>query len=314
MIISHKQIYTVFTVLGVFALTLCVSESANATTLGDMMDRARTNSMTLTDLAAFFGYMCAFVFAPLGLYKLKVHVEQGPNAVPLAEPLKLLAVAGIMLTLPIIGGAIQQTFTETGAVTQDIGWTPDTAATSGSTLDGLMMRVMENGYMPFIRLLQLFCFVAATVLLLVAVHRFTKTSQQGPQGPIGLGTVATFILAGVLFSIGPSIGTFVETFFGGRDSMTTVDFLALSGGDADVKRHAENVIISILAFMIIVGILSMLRGFFILRGLAEGNQQMTMMAGLSHIIAGAILVNFGQFANIIQETIGLTGVGLQFSA
>lgn len=312
MVLTHYQKHSFFTFSTLFVLVFCVSNQALAAgTLGDMMDRALTNSLTLKDLAAFFGYLTAFIFAPLGLYKLKLHVEQGPQSVPLAEPLKLLFVAGVMLTLPIIGGAIQQSFTD-GAATQDIGWTPDAGAVSGTTLDGLMMKVMANGYMPFIRLLQFFCYVSGTILLLVAVHRFTKTAQQGPQGPFGLGTVGTFILAGVLFSLGPSIGTFTETFFGGRDSFTSVDFLALAG-QADAKLHAENVIISILAFMIIVGIISMVRGFFILRGLAEGNQQMTMMAGLSHIIAGAILVNFGQFANIIQETIGLTGTGLQFS-
>ncbi|PCI01035.1 MAG: hypothetical protein COB76_02285 [Alphaproteobacteria bacterium] len=305
-------LYTKVLVLILMLIALNPGTAHAGGTLGDMFDRIRENSSSLPDVVSFVCYMTGFLFAGLGIYKLKNHVEHGPQSVPLADPLKILLTGSIMLALPSIGVAMQETFGDEGDA-QEIGWTPDTGAVSGGTLDGMMMKVMENAYVPFVSLLTFFCFTAGAILLAVAVHRFTKTAQEGARGPTGLGTMATFMLAGVLFSIAPSVGTFTETIFGGRESMTTVDFLALSGGDADAKRHAENVVVSILAFMIIVGLISIVRGFFILRGVAEGTQQMTMMSGLSHIIAGALLVNFGQFANIIQETLGLTGTGLNFS-
>ena len=191
-------------------------------------------------------------------------------------------------------------------------FSPDLQADKKAITDNMMINFMKDGFGPFVTFMTFFCFVAGVVLTMIAIHRFTKTAQEGPRGPTGMGTIATFVLAGVLFSIAPSVGAITETLFGGRDSMTEVEFLALGASMGAAGAHAENVVVSILAFMIIVGILSIIRGFFVLRGLAEGNQQMTMMGGLSHIIAGAILVNFGQFANIIQNTLGITQYGVLF--
>jgi hypothetical protein len=201
------------------------------------------------------------------------------------------------------------TFGDAGAA-QDVTWTANNTGIVG-TLDDMMIKVMDNAFLPFTNLLIFFCYVAGALLMLLAIHRFTKTAQEGPRGPTGIGTVATFVLAGVLFSIAPMVGVMTETLFGGRDSYTEVSFLALTVGDP-ANDHAENVVIAILAFLIIVGILSIVRGFFVLRGVAEGNQQMTMMGGISHVIAGAILVNFGQFANIIQNTLGINTFGVLF--
>lgn len=285
--------------------------AAQSGTLGEMIDRIRENSDSLPNLVAFLAYLIASLFAGLGIYKLKNHVEMGPQSVQLAEPLKFLFAGGLMFALPSITGVLQATFGDEGAA-QDVDWNASANGT-GATLDNMMIRFMEDAFGPFVTFMTFFCFVAGAVMTLVAIHRFTKTAQEGPRGPTGMGTIATFILAGVLFSVAPSVGMLVETLFGGRTSMTEVEFMALNASLGGASGHAENVVVSILAFMIIVGILSIIRGFFILRGLAEGNQQMTMMGGLSHIIAGAILVNFGQFANIIQNTLGVNQFGVLFS-
>lgn len=282
-------------------------------TLGAMVDRVRLSSDNLPNLVVFLAYIIATIFAGLGLHKLKNHVEYGPQSVQLAEPLKYLGAGGLMYALPSIASVAKNTFGATGDVQNaTLGWNSGGSAPSGGTLDGMLMRFIQDGYGPFITLMTFFCLVAGMALTLIAIHRFTKTAQEGPRGPTGMGTIMTFVLAGLLFSISPAIGTLVETLFGVRDSMTNVQFMALNAALGSANAHAENVVVSILAFMIIVGILSIIRGFFVLRGVAEGNQQMTMMSGLSHIIAGAILVNFGQFANIIQRTLGVNHFGVLF--
>ncbi len=282
-------------------------------TLGDMINRLMSGTANLPDFIAFISVLIGVLFVALGVYKLKNHAEFGPQNTPLADPLKLLFTGGLMMTLPTVSTVVWETFGEHNAA-QDIGWTAATGASATGSLDGMLMNFMSNIYGPITTLMVFFCYVAGAALMLIAVHRFTKTAQEGPRGPTGLGTIATFVLAGVLFSVAPSVGTLTETLFGGRDSMTEVSFLALSATmGATGSAHAENVVVSVLAFLIIVGILSIIRGFFVLRGVAEGNQQMTMMGGVSHVIAGAILVNFGQFANIIQNTLGISGFGVLFN-
>lgn len=281
-------------------------------TLGGMIDLIVANTTSLPNLVSYIGYFAGFLLAATGVYKMKNHIEQGPQSVPLSDPLKYLFAGGLIMSLPVLSGVAMETFGDGGA-DQDTSW--DNAGYTGTpgTLDDMMIRVMGNAFDPVTNLFTFFCFVAGAVLMLIAIHRFTKTAQEGPRGPSGIGTVATFVLAGVLFSIAPMIGVFTETLFGTRDSMTSVTFLALDESMGAGTEHAERVAVAILAFLIIVGILSIIRGLFVLRGVAEGNQQMTMMSGISHVVAGAILVNFGQFANIIQTTLGIADYGLQFN-
>ena len=282
-------------------------------TLGDMIVNTVNSISNLPDLVAFFAYLTGVVFAAVGIHKLRLHVILGPQQAPLEDSLKLLFVGGLMLSLPSIAMVAYNTFggVGEGQAINDLGW--DTTAIADGGVDSMLFNFMQSIYYPMQILIEFFCYVAGAVLMLVAVHRFTKTAQEGATGPTGLGTIATFVLAGVLFSIGPSVGTMTETLFGGRDSMLSVDFMALDESMGAGSAHAQNVIVSILAFLVIVGILSVIRGFFVLRGVAEGDQQSTMMGGVSHVIAGAILVNFGQFANIIQNTLGISGFGVEFN-
>jgi hypothetical protein len=306
---NHLKFFGFFAAVVTIAMT-AISAGAQAQTLGDLMDNisAQTN---LIEISAFIAYITGVIFAAVGIHKLRQHVEYGPNKVELPEPLKYLFTGGLMLALPSIAAVAQATFGDDGpgqAINTVAFWNAGTY----EGLDGMMIRFVENSYVPMQRLIQFFCFVAGAMLMVVAVHRFTKTEQQGPRGPTGMGTVGTFVLGGALLSIGTMVGVFTETLFGERTSRTAADFMSIID-DADAALHAEDVATAILAFLIIVGILSILRGFFVLRGVAEGNQQMTMMSGVSHIIAGAILVNFGQFANLIQNTLGVDAFGVLFS-
>ena len=63
----------------------------------------------------------------------------------------------------------------------------------------------------------------------------------------------------------------------------------------------------------ILGWISFIRGWFILRDVAEGNQQASMMAAMTHIFGGALAVNLGPVLNAVQETFGLTAVGIEFT-
>jgi len=296
--------------IAIFGGCTLMSSVANAQTLGDLFDRISSQDNAY-ELVSYIAYLAGFLFTAVGVHKLRQHVEYGPQKVELPEPLKYLFTAGLMLTLPMVATVASQTFGDQGdaqAINGALYWNSSTS----QGLDGMMIRVMENIYGPVQLLILFFCYVAGAILTMVAIHRFTKTAQEGPRGPTGMGTIATFVLAGVLFSIAPTIGMLAETLFENRDSMNHVQFLSLEEG-SDAQMHAEDVATAIIVFLTIVGILAIVRGLFVLRGVAEGNQQMTMMSGISHVVAGAILVNFGQFANIIQTTLGIDSFGVQFT-
>ena len=121
----------------------------------------------------------------------------------------------------------------------------------------------------------------------------------------------TFIVGGVLISYNAIVEFFTASLnaIGG----TTATQAALSyttGMTAAEVQHAEVIMAAILQFMILVGIISFIRGWFIIRDVAEGNQQASLMSGATHVIGGALAINLGPILAAVQSTLGITGVGL----
>jgi hypothetical protein len=73
------------------------------------------------------------------------------------------------------------------------------------------------------------------------------------------------------------------------------------------------VVSAVLKFMIMVGLISFVRGIFIIREVAEGNNQASMMSGVTHMVGGALAVNLGPLLNVVQATLNITGFGVAFS-
>ena len=82
--------------------------------------------------------------------------------------------------------------------------------------------------------------------------------------------------------------------------------------DAEIL-HATTVISAVIKFMIIIGLVSFVRGIFIVRDVAEGNQQASLMAGVTHMVGGALAVNMGPLINAVQQTLGIAEYGVNFT-
>ncbi|MEZ5919636.1 MAG: hypothetical protein R3D66_07020 [Alphaproteobacteria bacterium] len=124
-----------------------------------------------------------------------------------------------------------------------------------------------------------FGFVAGTILIMIGISRLIKTAQDGPRGPGGLGTMVTFLAGGALISFNPLIRTFTASLFAydgvGVFGRTRTDAVLVytSGMSPTEIVHAHTVISAILKFMILVGLISFVRGIFIVRNVAEGNNK-----------------------------------------
>lgn len=185
-------------------------------------------------------------------------------------------------------------------------------ATEGS-LDEMMVKFVGNIFEPSRALFSWFAFVAGSVFIVIGISRLLKTSQDGPRGPGGIGTIMTFLTGGALVSFNPMIGAFSSSLFG-TANVKTFATLAYADGMTNAEiAHVEAVYGAVIQFMIILGLVSFLRGIFIFRGVAEGNSQASMMAGVTHLVGGALAVNLGPFLNAVQETLGLSGFGIGFS-
>lgn len=287
-------------------------ESPN--TLGSMLSDFGVQLGNLPQLINYFAYIFGVFAIGIAGKKGVDHFVMGPQNVPMVDIFKYLGMSGVAIALPTFADVLIETFDgfgDTAAGINDIGYKNTT--NTDPTLDNMMVNLMRDIYKPMQYVIIMFTYIAGLAFLFIAIRRMANTAQQGAQGPTGVGTFGTFILAAALLSFAPATGMVLETLFGDRDAMTKVGFMAISDSmDADARKHTKNVILAVLTFMIIVGLISVLRGFFMLRGVAEGQQQATMLGGVSHIVAGGLLMNFGEFANIIQNTLGIDDYGILF--
>ncbi|MDE2336647.1 MAG: hypothetical protein KGL10_04990, partial [Alphaproteobacteria bacterium] len=148
---------------------------------------------------------------------------------------------------------------------------------------------------------------SAIALLVVGIVRLTKTEQEGPRGPAGLGTIMTFLASGALFSFGDMAGIFSNSLFGTSTAATyaTISTSVITASDA---AQVEPVIESMMIFIMIVGFIAFVRGWFVLKAFADGSSQASLAQALTFLIGGTMAINLGQLINLLEKTVNVSGI------
>jgi hypothetical protein len=282
-------------------------------TLGTVMCNTVENTAAAQAFLTAIAYLFGLVLIVWGLLKIKDHVLE-PRQTTVWEGVSRLLAGGAFLALPAVMTAVYNTISiiTIGSFTGS-GNSGFTGAASAGGLDSVLVAFMTNILGPMNVVLNFFGMVAGMILIMIGISRLIKSAQEGPRGPGGLGTMMTFLMGGALMSFSPMMTAFNGTLFNDA-STNTMAALSYTTGMAQAEvDHAHSVISSVLKFMIILGLISFIRGLFIIRGVAEGNSQASMMAGVTHLIGGALAVNLGPLMNAVQATLGLTQYGVVFS-
>lgn len=203
---------------------------------------------------------------------------------------------------------IRETIEGEGATATSGGFNGET---SGVGLDAMIVALMSNILTPSMYIVGWGSWIAGLIFVFIGISRLMKTEEQGPRGPTGIGTIMTFLVAGALFSLS-SILTFLNETIFGVDNISTNGTLAYTTGLGDASNHVHAVISAIIAFSIMIGWISLVRGLFIVRGVSEGNSQASMMAAITHLIGGVLAINLGAVINAVQATLGITEYGITF--
>lgn len=256
-------------------------------------------------------YLFGIFIGVWAIAKFYEHV-QNPHQVSVWEGIKKTLVAGCLFALPMVMEATYNTMTGgPGAAGLKVdGW--QGAATTGG-LDAMVVALMNDTFKPMAGLLMMFCYFAGIILVIIGIMRLMKSAQEGPRGPGGFGTIMTFIVAGALFSADEMMAAFSQTMFLTSDVKVGTALTFSAGLDSTEQDHVMAVISAVLAFVMILGWISFIRGWFIIRDVAEGNQQASLMAGMTHLIGGALAINLGPVLNAAQSTFGLSAIGINFN-
>lgn len=282
--------------------------------IGQVICNVTLSAQNMPGFIAGISYLIGLVCAVSALIKLKDHVLN-PNQTPLSDSMKRFLAGGAFFALPIVQNSVRNLVTGQNANTvASYGTTGNLAldTSGGYGLDTMLVALVADIIQPMMNLLTAFCYIGGLIFIVIGISRILKTAQEGPRGPTGLGTIGTFLTAGILLSAGPMMGAFSTSLFG-DNTIEIRGFLSQTTGDNAVDAHAEAVIGAVISFMFIVGWVSFIRGFFILRDVSEGNNQASLMGAMTHIFGGALAVNLGPVMNAVQSTLGLTGFGVAFN-
>lgn len=271
-------------------------------------------------------YVIGLFLGVWGIFKIRAHVLN-PQQTSLWEGISRLAAGGAFFALPVVIEVIKNTIapiwaTGVAAAIQisPLGFneTGGVGACNGTGgLDVAMYCLMGDTMVPMHVVINFFATIAGMILAMIGISRLMKSAQDGPRAPGGLGTIMTFAAAGALLSYNALMRIFTVSIsaampFTGLTS-TFAQMRYVDGMSADEQMHAHTVISAILKFMIIVGLISFVRGIFIIRSVAEGNGQASIMAGVTHMLGGALAVNLGAVINFVQNTLGITTYGISFA-
>ncbi len=307
------------------AAALACSQDAS---LGQSMCNVVSSVRTVPGLISGIAYLIGLLFAVSAVLKIKEHVEN-PNQVSIWEPAKRFIAGGALLMLPMITEAAYTTIAGDGGLNIGITTAGISASfgagsynysgfagqTTGAGLDAMLVAMMRDIWQPMHMLFEAFAYIAGLILTVIGITRLVKSSQDGARGPGGIGTIVTFLTAGALFSVDHLMGALSTSMFGSNIIATTAQIMYDDGTQAfqQQTQHVTAIISAILAFVALVGWVSFIRGWFLVRDVAEGNQQASLMAALTHIFGGALAVNLGPLLNAIQVTFGLLGAGVYFT-
>lgn len=303
--------------------------------LGNLLCFSVLSSTGVPAFLTAVGYLIGLIMAIWGIYKIKAHVLN-PAQTGLSEGVTRLLAAGLFFALPAMvevmratmggtmNGNIAALLSSASNPTTAYNETLSCSGAGGGTvgLDGVIGCMMNDVMTPILVALNFVTYVIGIVLIMIGISRLTKSAQEGPRGPGGMGTVFTFLTGGALVSYNQLMSAFTNTVFApsgllglvGANPVKTKAVLQYTTGMGTAELAAAHTTISaILKFMIIVGLISFVRGIYIIRNAAEGNQQSSVMSGITHMVGGGLAVNLGGLINAVQNTLGLTGFGIVFS-
>ncbi len=296
-----------FSAIALLAMTSQAQAQTAVNKVGDILTNVANTSVNVPNILSVVAYMAGLIFATTGLFKFKDHVDF-PHQNPLSHGVKRFLAGGMMFALPYIATSLHGSlFTSSGSSL--LQKTSSRTAPTGTSAEAMIVNFVNNMYGPATLVLTTFCYIAAIILLLVAINRLTKTAQEGPRGPAGLGTIMTFLSSGALFSLGDMMTTFVNSLFGTTTVFTYATISPSVISNAGDAATIGTVVEAVMTFIMLIGFIAFIRGWFVLKAFADGgNGNATLAQALTFLFGGALAINLGELVNVLQNTVGVSGI------
>lgn len=307
---QFKNVFRTLAIAALFAFAGAGDAYAGGQKLSNVVNNVILSWGNFQNIASTVAWLAGAFLGCAAIFKFKDHVDN-PAQTPLSQGVKRMLAGGMFLSLPFMINAVHGSLfgTNTYGVNKirSTGFNTTGALTPG-TLDKMVVDVMKDIGGPIENMLTAFAYLAGIALLIVGISRLTKRMEEGPKGPAGFGTIMTFISSGMLLNYASSIGAMTGSIFGNNQLMTriTIDSNVINN-TTDALRVAT-VLGGLEVFVMLVGYVAFLRGWFVLKNFADGQQGATLAQGLTFLFGGAIAINLGELVNAVTTTVGVNGI------
>ena len=151
-------------------------------------------------------------------------------------------------------------------------------------------------------LLEIACYAIGAFVFFQALLRLVRSGEEGLRGPSGTGTVLTFLAAIALLTFPQWLDAWGETLFGQTNAGAGAS-LAYAQGEKGGRY--DLLLWAVFKVVQFVGLLSFLRGFFVLRDSADGRNGATAGKGFAHMIGGVCAWHILWVVDRVQNTLGI---------
>lgn len=283
------------------------ADAGNPTlSLGDVFCSVHDNIQPIGSLFSWFCYAAGLYFMIQGILHIKDRVDS-PAQNPLSKGLTYLGVAAALFTIPSFAwGVILTLFGTpgTGGSTA-CSWPGAVAAASNVTLDVMMTNLVTNIKTPMLMMLSVTAMAMGLYLIIRGLMKATKHGTD-PKTHSMTNIYTSLIIGAALLATGSNVNVFMNSIFGTTgmtDANTVTQWAAIQNLGSNMTQF-QNAIMAVLTFFQLVGFISFIRGWTILRQAVEGQGQHTISQGLTHIIGGVIAINIYGFLPIMNSTFG----------
>ena len=299
-------------VWGLFLASLFVlwPDMASAGTLGALICNINHSASGYTRIIGATAFIAGVFIFIRGILIFKKQGEN-PNEGKTASGIAHFFVGGLLISFPAVVLIMQTSIF--GARNQAGTFTCNATgggAGGAQSLDVMMQNFVANVHGPMFIMLSTLSVIIGVTMIFRALLRGAKTGAD-PRASNPKDIINGLVIGAILVSIGTVLPDMLQTIFGSPNSSRMSTFKAIQWsnfvGNGVNTTAATNTVRAILAFIQIIGGISFLRGWLILKAAIEGSGQATVPQGTTHIIGGAMAINIDVMLRIIDATFG-TGI------
>lgn len=276
-------------------------------TVGQLMAQANAQ-FSSGEVFSLFSYICYVVGTVFGLQALLAAARHGTNQGKSLTAMFVRAMgSAAFYNFPRAVGVLREVLFKTSTVDNTFNNTFGKTSSATEGLDHSLVHMITDITPALTALIGLIAFLSGIFmifsgLLALSNQGFQQETANKTQimARLGVGTALT--------AFASSVETILGTIFG-QTTLNADSTLAYSQSalDAATNQAVSGVLNAIFIWLTLIGLISILRGLWILKAaLEKGHSGLT--APLTHLIAGGMLCNMGPTVQLIQKTLDVPGI------